>query len=72
MIDVLIWLKQMYPYLAGVLLVVAVMCTVNLIIYIETARIKTVNGMILRILATSLTWAFGIHFLLVVIGSSII
>ena len=65
-IEFLAWLKQRYWALAIVLLIAGGLCAVNLIIYVETSREKTVTGLTIRILATALALAFGIHFALVV------
>jgi len=71
-LDAVPWLRRAYPYLAVILLILGILSTINLILYIETARIKTVTGMAIRILIVALMWAFGIHFLLITWGSSII
>ncbi len=72
LIEFLAWLRQGYWALAIVLLVVGGLCAVNLIIYTETRRERTVTGLAIRILATALMLSFGIHFALLIWGSSII
>jgi hypothetical protein len=65
-------LKDGYGIIAGVLLVLGGLFAVNLIIYIETTRDITLKGLGIRLLATSLTIGFGLHFALTAWGSFII
>ncbi len=65
-------LKDGYGIIAGVLLVLGGLLAVNLIIYVETTRDITLKGLGIRLLATSLTIGFGLHFALTAWGSFII
>jgi hypothetical protein len=65
-------LKDGYGIIAGVLLVLGGLFVVNLIIYVETTRDITLKGLGIRLLATSLTIGFGLHFALTAWGSFII
>ena len=71
-VEFLAWVRQGYWALAIVLLIVGGICAVNLIIYVETRKEYTITGLVIRILASALMLAFGIHFALVVWGSSVI
>jgi hypothetical protein len=66
------WLKGGYGIIAAILLVVGGLLAVNLILYIETTREITLKGLGIRLLATSLTIGFGLHFALTSWGSFII
>lgn len=72
LVEFLARLKLGYLALAIVLFIAGVLCAVNLIIYVEISREKTATGLAIRILATALTLAFGIHFTLIVWGLSVI
>ena len=65
-------LKDGYGIIAGVLLVLGGLFVVNLIIYVETTRDITLKGLGIRLLATSLTIGFGLHFALTAWGSFLI
>ncbi len=65
-------LKDGYGIIAGVLLVLGGLLAVNLILYVETTRDITLKGLGIRLLATSLTIGFGLHFALTAWGSFII
>ena len=65
-------LKQGYGIIAGVLLVLGGLLAVNLILYVETTRDITLKGLGMRLLATSLTIGFGLHFALTTWGSFIV
>jgi hypothetical protein len=65
-------LKEGYGIIAGVLLVLGGLLAVNLIIYVETTRDITLKGLGMRLLATSLTIGFGLHFALTTWGSFIV
>lgn len=66
------WLKGGYGIIAGILLVIGGLLVVNLIFYVETTRDITFRGLGIRLLATSLTIGFGLHFALTTWGSFII
>jgi hypothetical protein len=65
-------LKQGYGIIAGVLLILGGLLAVNLILYVETTRDITFKGLGMRLLATSLTIGFGLHFALTTWGSFIV
>ena len=66
------WLKGGYGIIAAILLVVGGLLAVNLILYIETTRDITFKGLGIRLLATSLTIGFGLHFALTTWGLFIV
>ncbi len=65
-------LKEGYGIIAAILLVLGGLLAVNLILYVETTRDITPKGLGIRLLATSLTIGFGLHFALTTWGSFII
>lgn len=65
-------LKEGYGIIAAILLVLGGLLAVNFIIYIETTRDITLKGLGIRLLATSLTLGFGLHFALTTWGSFIV
>ena len=65
-------IKGGYGIIAGVLLVIGGLLVVNLIIYVETTRDITFKALGIRLLASSLTIGFGLHFALTAWGSFLI